>query len=145
MSTYKRKPRTVYLDQAATSFPKPPEVLEAMTRCMVEAGGNPGRSSHRLALAAAEEVFACREEAAQMFDASPDRVCFTSGATHAINAAIKGLLPLCKHPKPHVLCSDMEHNAVYRPLWKLQSEGRITLDTLTILPFWILNTLPPAM
>lgn len=134
MSTYKHKHHRIYLDNAATSFPKPPEVLDAMTRCMVEAGGNPGRSSHRLALAAAEEVFACREEAAQMFGATTDRVVFTSGATHALSLAIKGLLPYCKHKKPHILCSDMEHNAVYRPLWKLGAEGKISFDTFDTLP-----------
>lgn len=132
MSTY--KPRLIYLDQAATTFPKPPEVLDAMTRFMTSAGGNPGRSSHRMALAAAEEVFACRQAAGEMFGVSPDRVVFTSGTTHALNMAIKGLLPHCKHKKPHILCSDMEHNAVYRPLWRLAQEGHITFDTFDTLP-----------
>lgn len=126
--------RVIYLDHAATDYPKPRQVLTAMTQCMTQSGGNPGRSSHRLALAAAREVFACRETAGKMFDVSPDRVIFTSGATHALNVAIKGLLPYCKQKIPHILCSDMEHNAVYRPLCRLRDEGRITLDVFDTLP-----------
>ncbi len=135
MTTYPAKnSKAIYLDHAATSFPKPREVITAVTHSMTKAGGNPGRSSHRLALSAAREVFACRETAGEMFGTAADRVIFTSGATHAINLAVKGLLPYCKHKKPHVLCSDMEHNAVYRPLCRLRDEGRITLSTFDTLP-----------
>jgi len=105
-----------------------------MVNCMKTAGGNPGRSSHKLSLAAAQEVFACREVAATMFNTSPDRVIFTTNTTQAINMAIKGLLPSCPHQTPHILCSDMEHNAVYRPLWKLQEQRRIIFDTFDTLP-----------
>ena len=138
MSTYKitMQPRKhlIYLDQAATTYPKPPEVIEAMTTFMRDMGGNPGRSSHALALSSAREVFACRNIASEMFDTTPDRVIFTTNTTQALNMAIKGLLPACKHKKPHILCSDMEHNAVYRPLWRLQQEGKITFDTFDTLP-----------
>ena len=82
---------TIYLDHAATSFPKPPAVLSAVTDCMKHKGGNPGRGSHRLALAAAKEIYACREVAAAMFGAWPDRVVFTLNTTHALNIAIKGI------------------------------------------------------
>lgn len=68
----------VYLDNAATSFPKPPSVLRAVEACLERYGGNPGRGSHRLALRAAEEVYACRVAAADMFGLSdPARVIFT--------------------------------------------------------------------
>ena len=131
MYTHKK---TIYIDNAATSYPKPPEVLSAMTHAMRHQGGNPGRSSHAMARASAEGVYACRALAAKLFDASPQRVIFTSGTTQALNMAIKGLLSQSKHPIPHVLCSDMEHNAVYRPLCKLKATGRITFDTFDTLP-----------
>ena len=59
--------RLVYLDHAATSFPKPPAVISAVSNCMKYSGGNPGRSSHSLSLKAAEEIYACREVAARLF------------------------------------------------------------------------------
>ena len=126
--------KTVYLDNAATSFPKPPAVLTAITDCMKYRGGNPGRGSHALALEAAKEIYACRETAARLFGAEPDRVVFTLNTTHALNVAIKGLLRQYGSPKVHVLCSDMEHNAVYRPLYKLAAEGRIDFDVFPTFP-----------
>lgn len=115
----------IYLDNAATSFPKPPEVLQAVQAAMEVYGGNPGRGSHELALRAAEEVFACRTSAAALFGFPyPERVIFTLNTTHALNLAIKGLL----RPGDHVVCSDMEHNAVYRPLYRLASAGVVSLD-----------------
>ena len=115
----------IYLDQAATSFQKPPEVLRAMSEHMLNRGGNPGRGSHRLALAAAEEVYACREAASALFDLGhPERVIFTMNTTQALNLALRGFLS----KGDHVLCSDLEHNSVFRPLWAMQKEGRITFD-----------------
>ena len=115
----------IYLDHAATSFPKPRSVISEVGRCMRLYGGNPGRGSHRLALAASERVFYCREELSTFFDANgADRVCFTLNATAALNLAIKGIL----RDGDHVLISDLEHNAVWRPIAKLAAEGRITYD-----------------
>ena len=127
-------PRLVYLDHAATSFPKPAEVTAAVADCMKRRGGNPGRGSHSLALEAAGEVYACREAAARMFGAEPDRVIFTLNTTHALNVAIKGLVGRFSRGRPHVICSDMEHNAVYRPLYKLAAEGRIDFDVFPTFP-----------
>ena len=121
---------TIYLDQAATSYPKPPAVLSAVTACMKHSGGNPGRGSHRLALAAARELYACRETASSLFGVQPERVVFTLNTTYAINLAIKGLL----RPGDHVICSDMEHNAVYRPLYRLAAEGVIDFDVFDTFP-----------
>ncbi len=119
-------PRLTYLDHAATSYPKPPQVGAAMAEAMVSCGGNPGRGSHRLALAAAEELYRCREVAARLFGAAdPTRVVFTLNATHALNLAIKGLLD---RGGGHAVCSDLEHNAVLRPLWRLREEGKISLS-----------------
>ena len=115
----------IYLDNAATSFPKPPSVIEEMNRCMRQYGGNPGRGSHRLAMEAAEKIFECRTELASFFGAqNPENVIFTMNATMALNIAIKGLL----RQGDHVLISDMEHNAVFRPIHRLAKEGRITYD-----------------
>ena len=126
--------RPVYLDHAATSFPKPPAVISAMTDCMRFRGGNPGRSSHTLALEAAREIYACREVAAGMFGAEADRVIFTLNTTHALNLAIKGIMGWGGHAGGHALCSDMEHNAVYRPLYRLAREGICDFDVFDTFP-----------
>lgn len=125
---------TIYLDHAATSFPKPPAVLSAVTDCMKHKGGNPGRGSHRLALAAAKEIYACREVAAAMFGAWPDRVVFTLNTTHALNVAIKGIMGKGGRVGGHAICSDMEHNAVYRPLYKLAADRVIDFDVFDTFP-----------
>ena len=110
----------IYLDNAATSWPKPAEVLKAMTDVLEHAGGNPGRSGHRLSIAAARIIYDTREEVAQFFTVSdPLRVIFTSNATHAINLALKGILK----PGDRVVTSSMEHNSVMRPLRNLEKQG----------------------
>ena len=121
----------IYLDNAATSFPKPRRVVEEQMRCMQFYGGNPGRGSHALALAAAEKIYECREELASFLGSSnPENVIFTMNTTMALNTAIKGLL----HHGDHVLISDMEHNAVFRPIYKLAREGKITYDVFETFP-----------
>ncbi len=115
----------IYFDQAATSFPKPPCVLEAVRRALAEYGGNPGRSGHRLSVSAAECVFSVREALCRFFDApSAERVVFTKNATEALNLSIFSVLK----NGGHALCSDMEHNAVLRPLTHLRREGRADFD-----------------
>ncbi len=109
----------IYLDNAATSFPKPPEVIEEMSRCMREYCGNPGRGSHRLAFAAAEKIYDCRSALCDLFSAeSPENVIFCQNATHALNIAILSLA----RDGAHFICSDMEHNSVRRPLEYLARE-----------------------
>ncbi len=115
----------IYLDNAATTYPKPAGVGEAVNKCMLCAGGNAGRGAHSLALAASKIIFDCRESAAEMFGASDsDRVFFTPNTTYGINAVLKGLL----REGDHVLISDMEHNAVYRPIYKMAHSGKIEYD-----------------
>lgn len=116
--------KTIYVDHAATSYPKPPAVLHAVQRCMREAGGNPGRGSHQLASRAAEVIYNCRECAATLFDTAPERVVFTNGATMSLNLALHGFL----HPGDHVLMDNLAHNAVVRPLYQLMHQGKISLD-----------------
>ena len=112
-----------YLDNAATSFPKPRRVWEEQERCMRSYCGNAGRGSHRLAMRAAEKIYECREQVASLMGCShPENVIFTMNTTVAINMAVKGLL----RRGDHVLISDLEHNAVWRPVCKLAREGKIT-------------------
>ena len=102
----------VYLDNAATSFPKPPQVVSTVTKAIETLGGNPGRSSHSLARQVADAVFDTREALASFFGGKAERVVFTSSATQALNTAIHGIVP----KNSHVLISDIEHNAVLRPI-----------------------------
>jgi cysteine desulfurase / selenocysteine lyase len=110
----------IYLDHAATSWPKPPEVIRAMVDFCGLAGGNPGRSGHRLSLAAGRVVYDAREALAELF-ALPDplRIIFTANATYAINLALRGLL----RAGDRVVTTGIEHNAVMRPLRALEQQG----------------------
>ncbi len=116
----------IYLDNAATSWPKPASVSRAMTNFLERAGGNPGRSGHRLSIAAGRIVYNTRESLAEFFGISdPLRVIFTLNATHALNLAIQGLL----RPGQRVVTGGMEHNAVMRPLREMEKRG-IQVDVI---------------
>ena len=107
----------LYFDHAATSYPKPPEVVRAVTRAFTEKGGNPGRSSHELSRNAAEAVYECREGVCGLLGCnSPERVVFTQNTTHALNTAIKGTVT----PESHTVITNLEHNSVIRPLYALK-------------------------
>ena len=110
----------VYLDNAATTFPKPESVYEEVIRAMKEYGANPGRSGHKLALQAGRVIYDTREIIAKLFKIeNPMNVVFTSNCTDSLNIAIKGLLK----PGDHVITSSMEHNSVLRPLKALEDKG----------------------
>ena len=110
----------IYLDHAATSWPKPAEVLRAMTDFLEQSGGNPGRSGHRLSIAAARSVYDTREALAELFHApDPLRIAFALNVTQALNVVLRGLLA----PGDRVVTSSMEHNSVMRPLRALEREG----------------------
>ncbi len=114
----------VYLDNAATTFPKPPEVAQAMAGCVARLGANPGRGGHRLALAAGRLVESCREALAQEVGIDrPEQVIFTSGCTAALNLAITGTL----RRGDEVVCTHSEHNAVMRTLERWRARGDITV------------------
>ena len=120
----------IYLDNAATTFPKPERVTKAVLRCIEQYCGNAGRGSHPLAMAAAEQIYTCREQLSDLLGApSPERVIFTQNTTHALNLAIKGLL---RHGD-HALISELEHNAVRRPLGRLRTDGVIAYDAFPVL------------
>lgn len=111
---------TIYLDNAATSYPKPPAVLQATARFFDEVGANPGRSGHRLSTQAARIIYQAREAMATLLKASdPLRIIFSCNATHALNTALFGLLK----EGDHVITSSMEHNSVARPLRHLEGLG----------------------
>jgi cysteine desulfurase/selenocysteine lyase len=110
----------IYLDNAATCWPKPPAVVEAMAHFLNEIGANPGRSGHRRSVEAGRVVYQAREALAALFGlADPLRLVFTPNATYALNLALRGLL----RPGDHVITSSMEHNAVMRPLRAVEQEG----------------------
>jgi cysteine desulfurase family protein len=113
-------PPAVYLDNAATSWPKPREVLDAMRSLMETAGANPGRGTYGMAMAASRVVFEARRDCASLLGvADPKDLLFTSGCTEACNLMLKGLLS----PGDRVVVSSMEHNAVTRPLHVLAERG----------------------
>lgn len=110
----------IYLDNAATTFPKPEEVYEEIMRCMREYGANPGRSGHRLALEAGRAIYDTRETLSKMFNIeNPMNLAFTCNGTDGLNVAIKGILK----SGDHVITSTMEHNSVLRPLKDLEKKG----------------------
>ncbi len=120
----------IYFDNAATSWPKPPGVAEAMTHYLTDIGASPGRSGHRLAIEAARVVYAAREAVAELFGASdPLRVVFGSNVTEALNLALNGLL----QPGDHVITGSLEHNSVMRPLREAEREG-IELEVVPCSP-----------
>lgn len=117
----------IYLDNAATSFPKPEAVYQAMDRCARHDLANPGRAGHKMALAAERTLDDARHRLNQLFHGeSPERFVFTLNATDALNMAIKGVVV----EGDHVITSDLEHNSVSRPLRALELAGRITLTRI---------------
>jgi cysteine desulfurase family protein len=110
----------IYLDYAATSWPKPPAVIAAMADFLEHAGGNPGRSGHRLSIAAGRVINEARESVAACFGApDPLRVVFTPNVTYALNIALLALL----RPGDRVVTTGIEHNSVMRPLRALEKAG----------------------
>ncbi len=110
----------IYLDNAASGWPKPPAVVQAMVRFMEEVGANPGRSGHTRAVEAARTVYAARERLAALLGVNdPLRIVFGANATEGLNQALNGALL----PGDHVITSSLEHNAVMRPLRALEERG----------------------
>lgn len=121
----------IYLDNAATTYPKPPQVTAAVQQAMVRFGANPGRAGHQMSLATAAEVFRAREEAAVLFGApGPACIAFVMNCTQALNMVIKGAVK----PGGHVVTSCLEHNAVMRPLEALRAKGVITYTEAQVVP-----------
>ena len=114
----------IYLDNAATTLRKPPEVVDAVVRAMTSFG-NCARGTHEGALAAARTIYDARCKAAALFDCPrADHVVFTANSTEALNIAINGLI----RAGDHVISTDLEHNSVLRPLYRLRDERGVSLD-----------------
>ncbi len=110
----------IYMDNAATSFPKPEAVYRAVDYFNRNLGGSPGRGSHQSTLKAGAVLLECRELLARLFNiADAAQIAFTANITDAINIGLKGVL----RPGDHIITSSMEHNAVARPLYGLSQEG----------------------
>ena len=119
----------IYFDNAATTFPKPQTVVRALNTAVVRYGANPGRAGHRLAVETAEQVYNARKTVAQFFDMEPcENVIFTKNCTEALNTVIKGLAK----SGGHFLCSNIEHNAVVRPLESLRQRGICSWSTAAV-------------
>lgn len=131
---------SIYLDNAATSWPKCPQVLAAMQQYLCECGGSPGRAGHGKSLTSSRMVYDTRDQLTSLFNAaSTDRVVFAKNATEALNMLLFGFL----NPGDHIVTSAMEHNAVMRPLRQLEArgvklsvaacdgQGRLDLDTIS--------------
>lgn len=110
----------IYLDNGATSFPKPKEMIEAMDACMRTYCGNPGRSGHDLSAKTAEGIYKTRKILADFFHVeNPDGIIFTENTTEALNLGIKGILK----KGDHVVTTSMEHNSVLRPICAMAEQG----------------------
>jgi selenocysteine lyase/cysteine desulfurase len=112
----------IYFDNAATTFPKPPLVINALKKAVGEYGGIPGRAGHNLSIKTAEAVFEARAKCAELFGAQVEHTIFTLNCTHALNMAIKGI----SAPGAHYIMSDLEHNASARPIHAVSKSGGIT-------------------
>src|SRR5215210_8035126 len=114
----------IYLDNAATSFPKPEPVYQALDRFARTQLANPGRAGHKMALGSERALDDARHALNRLFNGeAPERWIFTLNCTDALNLAIKGTL----RPGDHAITSDLEHNSVSRPLRALEKAGVITL------------------
>lgn len=120
----------IYLDNAATTFPKPESVINAMVYAQKFVGANAGRGGHRLTMRAGEMVYLTRQRAAEMFNCDSERVIFTNNCTAALNTAIKGTV----QNGDHVIISNMEHNSVLRPVHALYEKGFITYSVAEVVP-----------
>ncbi len=117
----------IYLDNAATSFPKPTRVNDEIYRCMTEYCANPGRGGHLMSITSGKAVMEAREIISRFFNINnPMQLCFTKNATEALNIAIRG----CLKTGDHVLTTSMEHNSVIRPLKTLERDVGIEITIL---------------
>lgn len=120
----------IYLDNSATTFPKPEIVRIGVNESLNKYCANPGRSGHRMSLSTAKKVFECRQSVCKLFNIDDEsKVVFTSGCTHALNIVIKGVLK----KGDHCVISCLEHNSVLRPLEKLKSIG-VTYSVAKVYP-----------
>ena len=119
----------IYLDNAATTFPKPKEVLEQMCEAFGRFGVNPGRSGYDLCVVAGDLVLATRKQLTRFFNGTdPMRLCFAPNATDALNTALLGIL----EPGDHAISTSVEHNSVIRPLNHLRRDHGVEVDYVSV-------------
>ncbi|MCQ4022475.1 MULTISPECIES: aminotransferase class V-fold PLP-dependent enzyme [unclassified Ruminococcus] len=110
----------IYLDNAATTFPKPQSVVREVNAALTRYGANPGRAGHYMAMKAGKMIYNCRVKLSQLLNAgNEENVVFTLNCTHSLNIVLKGLLK----PGDHVVISDLEHNSITRPLKNMERDG----------------------
>ncbi|MDB8794021.1 aminotransferase class V-fold PLP-dependent enzyme [Romboutsia sp. 1001216sp1] len=110
----------IYLDNAATTYPKPEQVYNSIMDCMKNYCANPGRAGHKMAMRAAREIYDARENIAKLFNIdNPMNIIFTNNATDSLNLAIKGAVK----EGDHIITTSMEHNSVIRPIKSLEARG----------------------
>ncbi|HUJ89322.1 MAG TPA: aminotransferase class V-fold PLP-dependent enzyme [Syntrophorhabdales bacterium] len=118
----------IYLDNAATSYPKPDETRRSLVDFVTNVGGNPGRSGHPLSIEAARIIFQAREKLTAFINGKhSERLVFTSNGTESLNLAILGLLA----PHDHVIATSFEHNSVMRPLDFLQKKHSVNVSIVS--------------
>ncbi len=126
----------IYLDNAATSFPKPKETIEALNNFILNVGGNPGRSGHNLSLEAARVIFETREKLTEFIGGvNSERLIFTQNGTESLNLAILGLIK----ENDHIVTTSMEHNSVMRPLTFLEKQRGIKFSTAKCSPDGVID------
>lgn len=118
---------TINFDNAATTYPKPPEVRLAVEKALIRYG-SAGRGGHPIAARTSELVYSAREEAGAFFGAQPEQVVFTLNCTHALNLAIQGI----SASGGHLVISNLEHNSVLRPVYALAKAGRIQYSIASV-------------
>lgn len=121
----------IYLDNAATSFPKPKQVYERMNQYLREEAANPGRSGHRMSVEAERQIMQARSLLARLFKIkNPDQLIFTLNCTDSLNIAMKGVL----REGDHVITTNIEHNSVSRPLNALEKSKKVQLTRINASP-----------
>jgi cysteine desulfurase family protein len=127
----------IYLDNAATTFPKPPKVTEEISRCLMEYCANPGRGGHEMSITSGRAVMEARETIANFFNIQDLlQLCFTKNATEGLNIAIQGIL----ETGDHVITTCMEHNSVFRPLKSMEKERQVEITVIRGNEFGELDT-----
>ncbi len=128
-------PRRLYMDNAATSFPKPREVLEAMTRYTQQIGASAGRGAYNEAVEAGSLIAECRKRLCKLFHGErADHFIFTLNCTDALNLAIKGLIDPTATQKAHVICAEIDHNSILRPIQAMVDRGWVEQTRVRIDP-----------
>jgi len=119
-------PRRLYLDNSATSFPKPRAVIDAMTRYASELGASAGRGAYREAVETGDLIAQCRRRLNTLFNGErPEHFIFTLNCTEALNLAIKGVIDPRASETPHAICTAIDHNSILRPLSAMAEAGWI--------------------